>query len=490
MNSINPRTPVLVGAGQFLQKPDNPVDAIEPVSMMQAALEAAAQDAGAASLLSDATHTWIVKGAWPYPDPGGLLRDRFKNNSRTGLSTDGGNTPQSLVNKACVRISNGDANIVLIAGAEGIWSRRRAKRAGERIAYTDQSPTSPDETLGKDVTMSHEVELERGFAMPINFYPIFESAFRASRGESIEDHRNRISKLWATFNKVAVSNPYSWVRNPMTAEEIKQPDNGNRLVGFPYTKAMNSNWDLDQAAALILCSAEAAEAAGVPKDRWLFPHAGTDGADTNFVSNRQNLFSSPAIRVAGNRVLELAGVTANSVDHVDLYSCFPSAVQIAATELGLDLDKQLTQTGGLTFAGGPLNNYVTHSIATMANVLRDDPGSIGLCSANGGYITKHAFGVYSTTPPSTDFQHEDCQNEIDSFPTKQLDAEYVGPATIEAYTIMHGASGPEVGLASLLTPNGRQWAQTTNSDLMEAMMKSEHVGLSAEVTPDFQFYLI
>jgi acetyl-CoA C-acetyltransferase len=325
--------------------------------------------------------------------------------------------------------------------------------------------------------------------MPINFYPIFESAFRASRDESIEDHRNRISKLWATFNKVAVSNPYSWVRNPMTAEEIKQPDNGNRLVGFPYTKAMNSNWDLDQAAALILCSAEAAEAAGVPKDRWLFPHAGTDGADTNFVSNRQNLFSSPAIRVAGNRVLELAGVTAKSVDHVDLYSCFPSAVQIAATELGLDLDRQLTQTGGLTFAGGPLNNYVTHSIATMANVLRDDPGSIGLCSANGGYITKHAFGVYSTTPPSTGFQHEDCQNEIDSFPTKQLDAEYVGPATIEAYTVMHGASGPEVGLASLLTPNGRQWAQTTNSDLMEAMMKSEHVGLSVEVTPDFQFYL-
>ena len=66
----------------------------------------------------------------------------------------------------------------------------------------------------------------------------------------------------------------------------------------------------------------------------------------------------------------------------------------------------------------------------------------------------------------------------------------MGPATIEAYTVMHGASGPEVGLASLLTPNGRQWAQTTNSDLMEAMMKSEHVGLSAEVTPDFQFYLI
>ena len=123
-------------------------------------------------------------------------------------------------------------------------------------------------------------------------------------------------------------------------------------------------------------------------------------------------------------------------------SCFPSAVQIAATELGLGVDRQLTQTGGLTFAGGPLNNYVTHSIATMANVLRDDPGSVGFCSANGGYITKHAFGVYSTTPPTDGFQHQDCQEEINTFPSVDLDADHIGLATVEAYTVMHGAEGP------------------------------------------------
>ena len=189
MSSVDPRTPVLVGAGQFIQKPDNPVEAIEPLAMMREALEAAADDAGARALLDRATHTWVVKGAWPYTDPGRLLRNEFGNNSKTGLSTDGGNTPQSLVNKASLRIQNGEADIVLIVGAEGIWSRRRAKRAGERIPYTDQAETSPDEVLGKDVTMSHPVELERGFAMPINFYPIFESAFRASRGETIEQHR-------------------------------------------------------------------------------------------------------------------------------------------------------------------------------------------------------------------------------------------------------------------------------------------------------------
>ena len=146
----------------------------------------------------------------------------------------------------------------------------------------------------------------------------------------------------------------------MTAEEIRNPSPSNRLVGFPYTKSMNSNWDLDLAAALIVCSAEAATAAGVPTDRWVFPHAGTRRVATpDFVSNRGDLHSSPAIRVAGRRAMELADVGVDEIDYVDLYSCFPSAVQISATELGLGLDRELTLTGGLTFAGGPLNNYVT-----------------------------------------------------------------------------------------------------------------------------------
>ena len=84
---------------------------------MRVALEAAADDAGARSLLDRATDTWVVKGAWPYPDPAALLRDEFGNNSRTGISTDGG-TPQSLVNKASLRIQSGEADVVLIVGAE------------------------------------------------------------------------------------------------------------------------------------------------------------------------------------------------------------------------------------------------------------------------------------------------------------------------------------------------------------------------------------
>ncbi len=484
---IDPRTPVLVGAGQFKQRPDNPLEALEPVAMMAAALEAALEDASAPGLASRATHTWVVKGAWPYSDPAALLNERFGAAAKTGLSTDGGNVPQSLVNMACSRIAGGDADVVLIAGAEGIWSRRRARRANQRIPYTTQVDKAPDEVLGANVVMNNEVELERGVRDPINIYPLFESAFRASRGETIDEHRDRVAALWEKFNQAAVANPYAWVRNPMTAEEIREPNPSNRFIGFPYTKCMNSNWDLDLAAALILCSAEAATDAGVPTDRWLFPHAGTDGRDTDYVSNRGNLYSSPAIRVAGKRVMELADIGTDDIDYVDLYSCFPSAVQVSATELGLGLERDLTLTGGLTFAGGPLNNYVGHSIATMADKLRKEPGSIGLCSANGGYLTKHAFGVYSTTPPKGGYRHQNCQDEISQFGSVDLDASYTGAATIEAYTVMHNREAPEVALAAVRTPHGRQWARSTDPQLMNDMERTEFVGSDVVVNESFEF---
>ena len=183
---------------------------------------------------------------------------------------------------------------------------------------------------------------------------------------------------------------------------------------------MNSNNNVDQAAALIMCSVAAAKRFGIPEDRWIYPWAGTDAHDHYFVSNRDNLHSSPAIRFAGARCLELAGVTAKSLDHVDLYSCFPVAVQVAAAELGLDERRPLTVTGGLTFGGGPLNNYVMHSIARMAEVLRGDRNARGLVTANGGYLTKHAFGVYSSQPPTRAFRHEDLQAKVDETPQRDV----------------------------------------------------------------------
>ncbi|MEM8903249.1 MAG: acetyl-CoA acetyltransferase [Actinomycetota bacterium] len=483
--TLDPRTPVVVGVGQVVQR-CAPAEAVETVALMTQAVEAAVDDSGASALAAGATAVRVVNGAWRYPDPARIVAERIgATGATTGLSTDGGNTPQYLVNLTCGDLLAGRHETVVLVGCETIYTRRRARAAGVKIPTTIQEGVEPDEVLGADVTMSNEHERSRGLEMPINFYPLFESAIRASRGESVDDHRDRISRLWEGFNRVAVENPFAWRREPLTWEQIREPDDDNRMVGFPYTKAMNSNWDLDQAAAVILTTVEAAERLGVPRDRWVFPLVGTDGMDTANVTNRGDLHSSPAIRHAGARAFELAGVGPDDLAHVDLYSCFPSAVQIGATELGLGQDRQLTVTGGLTFAGGPLNNYVMHSIATMVGVLREDAGSIGMCTANGGYVTKHAIGLYSTEPPAAGFRHDDVQAKVDAEPTTGAADDHVGPGTIEAYTVMHGRDGAEVGLVAIATPDRRRaWGSTRDAELLVDMCRTEHIGRAVELDPD------
>ncbi len=487
--ALEPRTPVLVGSGQISQRPDDVADAVEALELMRRTVVEAAIDAGSPELLQRIDLVAVVYGAWNYPDPGRLLAEAVGSpGARTLLSYHGGNTPQSYVNAMAARIQAGDADVVAITGAEAIWSGRRRRRAGLADNRT-ASDLAEAPRFGADVPMSTEVEQARGLAAPVNHYPIFESAIRADRGRTNDEHRDVIAALWAGFNTVAATNPHAWSPTPMTPEEIRQPTAGNRMVGWPYTKAMNSNWDLDQGAGLILCSVAAAEAAGVPRDRWVFPLAGSDAHDTYAVTERRDLHSSPAIGAAGRMLTDLAGVEPAAADHVDVYSCFPSAVQVGVAELGLDPDRQLTVTGGLPFAGGPLNNYVTHSIATMARVLRDDPGSLGLVTANGGYLTKHALGLYSTEPPTDGFRWADAQAEADAAGSTPDDTGHVGTVTVEAATVMHGHEGPERGLAALRTAVGRTWGHSTDPETMAALMADDVHGRSGEVDAEGRLHL-
>lgn len=481
--TIDPRTPVVVGVAQAMQKPNDLSDALEAVAMMEQVVRAAADDSGAPGLLAKLDHIGAVQGAWKYSDPARLIADRVGAvDAKTSISANGGNTPQSYLNSLASRIASGEMNSAIFVGAETIWSRRRQRRAEMTVPFTKQSGVEPDERFGADVAMQTDFEQTRGMEMPIHYYPLFDSAIRHARGETIDEHRDRLARLWQTFNQKAVENDFAWSRNPMTAAEIREPGPGNRMVGFPYTKAMNSNWDLDQAAAVLLCSVEAAEAAGVPRDKWVFPWVGTDAHDTYAVSNRRDLHSSPAIAEAAKKLFSLANIGPDDVDHIDLYSCFPSAVQVGAESMGFSEDRQLTQTGGLTFAGGPLNNYVTHSIATMIDVVRADAGSVGLVSANGGFLTKHAIGLYSTEPSAAGYQAADVQDQVDLIPPTPVAEDHTGAVTIEAYTVMHNADGPEVGLCALRTADGaRTWGRVTDLAAATAMTTEETIGQAANL---------
>lgn len=487
--TVDSRTPVLIGYGQVNHRNDiDPAKrSVEPVDLMAAA----ARQAGDTRVLEAVDSIRVVNVlSAHYRDPGRLLGGRIgATNFGTLYSPVGGNVPQSLVSQACLDIQQGRAGVVLLAGAETWRTRQGLKAKGARLAWTVQDDSVPmAEVSGDDVPMAGEAEIRIKLDRPAYVYPLFEQAIRIANGESTEEHRERIAALWARFNAVAVGNPNAWIRNPVSAEEIRQAGPQNRMISWPYTKLMNSNNMVDQGAALILTSVEQAKRLKVPADRWVYPHAGTDAHDTPAIAERDELHRSAAIRIAGARALELAGIGINDVEHVDLYSCFPSAVQVAATELGLDLDdsaRPLTVTGGLTFAGGPWSNYVLHSIATMAELLAANPGRRGLITANGGYLTKHSFGVYSTEPP-VEFRWENVQSAVDREPTREGLVEWEGIGTVEAWTTPFDRDGqPEKAFLAVRTPDGsRTLAVIADPTAARATVLEDVGGAKVAVTTD------
>jgi len=482
----DPRRPVIVGAGQTMQRPDNPSDAVEALELMVESVKVAAADAGTTKLLADIDFVAVVSGAWGYSDPGRLIAQAIGAHSAgTGLSTVGGNSPQGYLSALAARIAEGQLDRAVLVGAETIWSRRRVRRANLRWTSTKQTGVEPSERFGQDVAMADPFAQSRGISAPVHYYPMFESAIRGSRGRTFEEHRHQLGQLWAGFNQVAVNNEHAWNRTAMSAEEIITPTAANRMVGFPYTKAMNSNWDLDQGAAVIITSYEAAVAAGISADKMVFPWVGTEATDRAEVASRRDLHSSPAIEAAGSTAFKLTGLGPDDIDHLDIYSCFPSAVQIAVAELGFGTDRQLTQTGGLTFAGGPLNNYVTHSISAMVDTLRHDPGSLGMVTANGGFLTKHALGIYSTTPPAEGFLTANAQDEADQAPTTIVDKSHHGPVAVEAYTVMHDREGATEALCALQTPTGgRTWGRVNDPTAAAEMTEVDAIGQSGSLDPE------
>jgi acetyl-CoA C-acetyltransferase len=490
--ALDPRLPVIVGVGQVLQRAATVADAREPVDLIADAVRAAAADAGLPGLATVDSIRIVQLLSWRYRDPARLVADALGLAPRElAYTTMGGNTPQTLINTTAAEIQRGDIDCAVLAGGECWRTRMRARRDGATLTWKKlPEDTVPSRVIGGELDMSNPAEVARGVMMPVQVYPMFETAVRAQRGEGVDEHQVRTSELWARFSAVAAKNPYAWVRRELTPEEVRTPGPTNRMIGFPYPKYMNSNNDVDMTAALIMCSVEHARRLGVSEDRWVFLHAGVDCHDSGFVSNREDFHSSPAVRIGGRRLLDLTGIGIDDVEVVDLYSCFPSAVQVGAAGLGLGLDRQLTRTGGLAFAGGPWNNYVTHAVATVVTDLRDRPGAYGLVWGNGGFLTKHSFGTYSTTPPPNGLRldGQDVQPQIDAVPLRPLaePAEAAGPAAVEAYTVMHDRDGlPETVMAACLLADGRRaWGTSTDRELAAALCEGEWVGRAVTLDAD------
>ncbi|KZX57123.1 hypothetical protein A3709_05015 [Halioglobus sp. HI00S01] len=488
----NPNAPVIVAYAQHTwPEPDaerTPLNALESISRQ--VLANANCDVLADSVDAIATVRFIMDTdpnlAPLLPrNPGRVIAERVGLDNpqcfQTGI---GGNTPQFLVNHFANRLAQGEFKAVLVNGAEFIHNFFSAMRSGADISSWMGEPCEAPTMVGpEDKDGLNSSEQAHGLYEPINTYPLFESALRHSNnGQSLS------AELCASMAAVAADNPYAWRQEGLSADAIATPDKGNRYIGYPYTKAMNALLAVDMAAAIIMTTAGHAAELGIPESQCIYLCSGTDINEVWHVSERPDLKRAPAIGKAVNASLAAADMTLEDIDHFDLYSCFPCAVEIACNEIGLDpLDNRgVTVTGGLPFFGGPGNNYSLHAIAQMADQLGKTGGN-GLVTANGLYLTKHSVGIYSSEPPTQPWQPidaESLQAEVDESPRCSLAANPEGTATVEAYTVAYDKTGPQRGFIVATNPSGERILANVeaNSSTLARMLEGDIIGKAGQVT--------
>jgi acetyl-CoA C-acetyltransferase len=456
---MNPENiPVIVGVGQVNDRSPDPNNALDSLGLMEAALKAADEDAGG-GWLADLDSLAVVDQI-SFRELGQLsapLAQRLGATPRLAMQTDipSGDSPILLLNEAANRIGAGEIRIAAVVGGEAL--RTAARRAATRQG-TDVSAQNASRQMSELHSPSYRQRY--GITAPIDIYPLYENAGRATNGQSLEEAQRESATIWSIFSKVADANASAWIHKPAAPEEILTPSTDNRPIAFPYTKLMVANSSVNQGAGFIVTSLAEAQRRGVPGDRIIYVGLGAAAHEADDPLARDRYDQTPSMTVSIRRALELNGLTANDLDHVELYSCFPCVPKMARRVLGWPMEKPATVFGGLTFGGGPIGNYMSHAVASMVLKLREQ-GRYGLLFANGGFAThNHTIALSSTPiaaaafPQNFDYQHEADANRR---PVPATREDYEGPATIETYTVLYARDGsPRHGVIVALTPEGER----------------------------------
>ena len=484
-------TPILVGCAARSRREGDPAAAAEPISLMIEALALAEKDAGA-PILHLAEQISVPRGFWSYSDPGRLLARAFGADRAATVLADIGILQQSLFSRACQSLAAGECEVAVIAGGEARHRVRQAAKMGVEASETVQNDAEPNLTLRPDAVFGPDLEAQRGLMMPVAGYALMENALRAERGCSIARHQSELAQLAVAMSEVAADNPLAWQRQAITEQQLLPDAPGNRLLAWPYTRLLTSQWNVDQASAFILCTVDRARKLGIDPECWIYPLSAAESNRMAALSLRPVLSRCAGAGLCWQHALELAELDASQVELLDIYSCFPAAVQIQAREMGLELPLTLpiTVTGGMTFAGGPLNNYMLQSTARMVQLLRTGTASTGAVSCVSGLLHKQAIALWGRNPPARPFRVAEVGEMAarESGPLKILAADALGNARVVSYTVTADAGKAPAAVALCDLPDGRRTiAQSDAAGIMAMMMTEECVGIDVELQAGGRF---
>ncbi|KUR73764.1 acetyl-CoA acetyltransferase [Novosphingobium fuchskuhlense] len=458
------RIPVIIGVGQLNDRPASPELGLDPPGLMAAALRLAEADAGG-NLLADLDSLAIVDQI-SFRHLGNLcagVAGAIGANPPISYQSEAphGDTPIRLLNEAANRIGAGEVRLAAVVGAEAL--RTAAGLAALAAKGEDKSYNA---VRGVSTRRDPTYAQAHGLTAPVDVYPIYENAGRAAYGQTLAEAQAESGAIWAGMSEVAAANEGAWIRKAVSAEDILTPGPANRPLAYPYTKLTVANSSVNQGAGFLVASLAEARRRGIPEERLIYVGMGAAAKEDPSILRRDRYDRSTSMDTAIRRTLELNRMTAADFDHVELYSCFPCVPKMARRVLGWPVDKPATVFGGLTFGGGPIANYMSHAVVSMVERLRPKgsgggDGKTGFLFANGGYATDNHCIVISREPvAAAQFPQDfDYQAEADAArgPIPELEKDYVGPASVESYTVFHGREGaPSAGVVIARTPEGKR----------------------------------
>jgi acetyl-CoA C-acetyltransferase len=496
---VSPRTPVIVGVGQFTENIDDPgYRGMSAVELATEAARAALADTGAnphdVAKAVDAVvglRQFEISAGMPAPlgksnnYPRSVMQRLGAQPARSVVEPVGGQGPQKLVTEFGTAIANGDADVVMIIGSENGSTLRYFAKRDDKPDFTQHIDGQLEDRGHQIYQYVSEYTIKHGLTGAPVQYGLLDNARRGRLGLSVAGYRAAMAELFAPLSKTAAKNPFSSSPVERSVDEIMTVTDDNRMICDPYPRLLVARDQVNQGAAAVMMSVDAARRLGVPEEKWVYLHGHSDMVEQALLE-RVDLGASPATGHAAREALRVAEIGVDDVATFDLYSCFPFPVFVMCEALGIDADdpRGLTLTGGLPYFGGPGNSYTLHAIAETVAEMRDKPGQFGLVGANGGTMSKYSVGIYSALPVEWRSDRSAALNEeVAAFPSIAVTEKADGPATVETYSVRYDwpvRTGVIVG--RLDADDSRFMALADDEDLVGLMSDGDPLGAHIVVT--------
>ena len=484
-DDLDPSTPIVIASAELVHRDGDDFEPSSATDLMIDVVREALSATGAAGELGAATGAVLVPhGTWSESDPGRAIATALGAPGARSIRSELGVLQHTLLVRAANGVQSGEFDVAVVVGGENRWSGVIAAKGG---APVPEVPTiaagEPDEVIAPTEQVITPIEIERNLTTAAHQYAIIESALRHELGGSVEDHQHALGSLWARFAEIAVDAPASWNRSGLDARSIAESSDSNRMLAAPYTKWLISQWNVDQAAALVFTTVGTARRIGVDESHWVFPVV---MAMSNLVvpmPERADIHRWPAAGIVARAALDAADASIDDLGPVDLYSCFPAAVQIQAREIGLPLDRDLTVTGGMTFGGGPFNNYSLQGAAAVVRMVRaSGEPTLGLSTAVSGLCTKPSAALWSNRPPRSSFVALELGDEAAAVTERRpVDPDLVGRAVIVGATVVPGPAGSTVVAVVESADGVRSVAQCADPMVAEQFVRTDPVGRAVDL---------